>query len=101
MMFNEDEFLQRLNWLRLNLKNYSQREISEALGWRPTAYSDLEGGRKRCSVKMLAELSDLYSVDPNYLMTGDPSGLPAHIQKKLQDEVTRVMQNTRIIYRSL
>mgnify|MGYP006240869951 CR=1 FL=1 len=100
MEFDEQEFLERLVFLRQNLTNMTMRETSRALGWRPTAYSDLEGGRKRCTVKNLMALTKLWNVDANYLLTGDPRGLSERTQQIIQKEIVRQMQKTSSVYKN-
>ena len=98
--FNEEEFLERLVFLRQNLTNLSMRETARALGWKPSAYPDLETGRKRCSINNLMALCALYKVDANYLLTGDPSGLSERMQIVLQKEVMKVLQKTSSVYKN-
>ena len=101
MEFNEEEFLERLVFLRQNLTNLSMRETSRALGWKPSAYPDLEAGRKRCTIQNLMALTKLYSVDANYLLTGDPKGLSERTQQIIQKEIVRQMQRTSSVYKDI
>ncbi|MAK54645.1 MAG: hypothetical protein CML17_02130 [Pusillimonas sp.] len=95
MDFNEEEFVQRLVFLRQTFRNMSQREIGRAL--QINGYSDIEGMRKRCHCENLLKLCRFYDVTADWLLTGDPTTLKESVRQLIDREVMRQVRRTTSI----
>lgn len=50
---------------------YTQEQVADLLNVDRRTISNIEGGKKGCSVDMLLRLSELYGVTLDYLLKGD------------------------------
>ena len=63
---------ERLKEVRKSL-NYSQIEFSEQLGLHQGSYSDIENGKSNATKMFLLLLQYRYSINPDWLLTGEGS----------------------------
>jgi transcriptional regulator with XRE-family HTH domain len=52
----------------------SQAQVAKILGLHRPSVSEIEAGRRRVSGEELAKLAEVYSVDLDWLMNGEPTG---------------------------
>lgn len=71
---------------------FTQDEVARALGLTRTAYTKLEQGRIRVSLRVARELAQLFtsSVDSLFPLEEDGSANGAHISRIAHKEVTHV-----------
>ena len=58
----------------------SQRHVAEKLNWHRPTLSEIEAGRRRVTAEEIAQLSKLYGVDANWLVSGDDTEQDPAIQ---------------------
>jgi transcriptional regulator with XRE-family HTH domain len=86
MKWDGEAILERMEWLRENIKKQSQRQVAASLGWKGTGYADIAKGRKRLTAQAAVELASYFGVPVEYLLCADTFRLPAHIAKAIEAE---------------
>ena len=69
MYFNQGEFGARIKEER-NRMHMTQEELAQELNIGHVHMNSIENGRKGCSIDLLLELSELFDVSTDYLLTG-------------------------------
>ena len=69
MYFNQVEFGQRIKEER-NRLGLTQEELAEQLNIGYVHMNSMENGRRGCSIDLLLELSEIFGVSTDYLLTG-------------------------------
>ena len=69
MYFNQVEFGARIKEER-NRLHMTQEELAQELNIGYVHMNSIENGRKGCSIDLLLELSELFDVSTDYLLTG-------------------------------
>ena len=85
MYFNQVEFGQRIKELR-NQKRWTQERLADELNIGVVHLYNIECGRKGCSLDLLLELSELFDVSTDYLLTGKVQS-HADIRGRLQSVI--------------
>ncbi len=94
---DNEGFTARLKLLR-EIKGWSQRETSLALGWTASSYRDIELRIKKCHVKDLVDIAALYGVGEEWLLHGYTDTLSEEWQKEIKlyrEEMTSHMFRDR------
>lgn len=69
MYFDKEKFRKRIKNLRVKA-GLTQAEASERLSISLKSLQSIEQGRRECSLEMLIDLSELYTVSTDYLLKG-------------------------------
>lgn len=94
MYFNQVEFGQRIREERNRLK-MTQEDLAQELNIGYVHMNGIENGRKGCSIDLLLELSELFGVSTDYLLTGKTHSneeTKLKIQSTISD-LTALLQN--------
>lgn len=86
-MYDIEGFTARLRFLR-ERNEWSQRETSLALGWTATSYRDIELNLKKCHIKDLVELAELFDVPEEWLLHGRDHTLRDEIKQAIDNYLT-------------
>ncbi len=78
-----DGFARRIKELRLN-KGYTQAELGTMLGISPSAIGMYEQGRREPDSHIIMELSRIFSVSADYLLSGENQG-PKEVEDALDN----------------
>ena len=89
MKWDGEAMLERMEWLRENIKKQSQRQVADGLGWKQSGYADIAKGRKRLTAQAAVEIASYFGVPVEYLLCADTFRLPAHIAKAVEAEKQR------------
>ena len=85
MYFNQMEFGQRIKEER-NRMGLTQEELALRLNIGHEHMNKIERGKRGCSIDILLELSDVFGVSTDYLLTGKRTG-----DASIRDSVENVM----------
>lgn len=61
----------------------SQRDLAEAVGRVPTAIINMEKGRSAVTIRVMSYLYKAHRIDMNFLILGEFTHLPGHVQGNL------------------
>ena len=85
MYFNQMEFGQRIKEQR-NKMGLTQEELALRLNIGHEHMNKIERGKRGCSIDILLELSEVFGVSTDYLLTGKRAG-----DESIRDSVENVM----------
>ena len=85
MYFNEAEFGQRIKEQR-NRMGLTQEELALRLNIGHVHMNKIERGRRGCSIDIILELSEVFGVSADYLLTGKKAG-----DESIRDSVENIM----------
>ena len=85
MYFNQMEFGQRIKEER-NRMGLTQEELALRLNIGQEHMNKIERGKRGCSIDILLELSEVFGVSTDYLLTGKRAG-----DESIRDSVENVM----------
>lgn len=86
MKWDGEAVLERMEWLRENIKKQSQRQVAAGLGWKETGYADIAKGRKRLTAQAAVEIASYFGVPVEYLLCAETVRLPSHVAKAVEAE---------------
>ena len=86
MKWDGEAMLERMEWLRQNIKKQSLRQVADGLGWKQTGYADIAKGKKRCTAQAAVEIASYFGVPVEYLLCAEMERLPPHVAKAIEAE---------------
>jgi transcriptional regulator with XRE-family HTH domain len=77
------EIAHRLERTREALGFANQVEFCKEIGVEKNIYNPFEKGRRRITVDAAIKIRKRFNIPLDWIFCGDPSGLPAHLYRKL------------------